>query len=496
MSLAAWFSTPLFETLADQSKGRKIWLVGGALRDHLLGREAIDLDFAVDKDARSLARRFADAMQGKYFDLDRERDTGRVILLQPDGRRRMIDFARLRDTDIQGDLLDRDFSINALAVSLDNHEKLIDPSGGLQDLKDGLVRSCNPDSLQRDPVRVLRVVRIAAQLDFRIEQQTLQEAKQAIDGLKHISPERIRDEMMRMLALQRPGGAMRVLDHLGALTFVLPELEDLKGISQPPPHAFDVWEHTLAVVDRLGNLLGILADGPEPDASGDLILAQASLSLGRFRDGLRRHLDTELSAGRCIRQLLFLAALYHDAGKHGTHRVGSRNKAVFHGHEALGAELIRKRAGWLRLSRAEIDRLASIVRHHMRPEWLEREAKITTRAVYRFYRQAQAAGVDAILLSLADFLGKYAVAPPEDAWKKRVETARQLLMAYFEQWHQGMDPEPMLRGTELIAALDLQPGPQIGQLLEAIREAQVCGEISSKEEAINWARRLIEESEG
>jgi poly(A) polymerase len=495
MSLADWFSTPLFETLADRSKGRKVWLVGGALRDHLLNREAIDLDFAVDMDARKLARRFANAMEGKYFDLDRERDTGRVVLLPPDGKRRMIDFALLRGSDIQADLFDRDFSINAMAVSLKEPEELIDPMGGLQDLKDGLVRSCNANAFQRDPVRVLRAVRIATQLDFRIEQQTLAQAKQAIDGLKRISPERIRDEIMRMLALPRPGRAMRVLDHLGALSFILPELEELKGISQPPPHAYDVWEHTLAVVDRLGVLLGVLADGPDAEASGDLILAQASLGLGRFRDALREHLEFELSVGRRVRQLLFFAALYHDAGKSQTRLEGPRDRASFHGHEVVGSKLIRERAGRLHLSRLEIDRLALIVRHHMRPEWLEREPKITTRAMYRFYRQAGEAGVEALLLSLADFLGKYAVTPPEDDWKRRVETVRKLLAGFFERWKQGTVPEPLLRGSDLIAALDLKPGPQVGELLEAIREAQVCEEINNYDEAIHLARRLIEANE-
>ncbi|HEY71406.1 MAG TPA: HD domain-containing protein [Anaerolineae bacterium] len=493
MSLSAWFSTPLFEMLADQSKGRKVWLVGGALRDHLLEREAIDLDFTVDKDARKLARRIADAMQGKYFDLDLERETGRVILLQPGGKRRMIDFAMMRGSDIREDLLDRDFSINALAVSLEEPDELIDPSGGLQDLKDGLVRSCNPNAFQRDPVRVLRAVRIATELNFRIEQQTLSQVKQAIDGLKRISPERIRDEIMRMLALPRPGRAVRVLDHLGALAFVLPELEELKGISQPAPHAYDVWEHTLAVVDRLGVLLGVLADGPASDDSGDLVLAQASLVLGRFRDTLRKHLDVELSMGRCVRQLLFFAALYHDAGKPVIRLESPPDKASFHGHEVVSSKLVRERAGWLRLSRAESDRLALIVRHHMRPEWLEREPKITTRAMYRFFRQAGTAGVDAILLSLADFLGKYTATPPEDGWNRRVETARQLLAAFFERWNQGMEPVPLLRGSDLIAVLELKPGPQLGQLLEAIREAQVCGEITSYDEAINLARSLIEE---
>ncbi|MGD8813231.1 MAG: HD domain-containing protein [Anaerolineales bacterium] len=495
MSLASLFSTPLFETLADLSEDRKIWLVGGALRDHFMGRTAIDLDFAVEQDARKLARRYADVIGGKYFDLDRERDTGRVILLQHDGGRRVIDFARLRGRNIQSDLLDRDFTINALAVPLGSPDELIDPTEGLQDLRDGILRSCHPNAFQRDPVRVLRVVRIAMQFHFRIEAKTLQQARHALEGLAQISSERIRDELMRMLALQRPARALRVLDHMGGLKFILPELDALKGIQQPASHDYDAWEHSLAVVDRLSHLLSVLVDDPDPDESGNLVLAQASGALGRFRDALRKHLDIELSVGRSAKQLLILAALYHDVGKGAMRGIGIQEEAAFHGHENRGAEMIMARAEALHLSRVEIERLGLIVQHHMRLEWLERENLITARAVYRFYRQAREAGVDSILVSLADCLGKFASGVPEDIWKMRVETARILLSAFLENRNQDVDPEPLLRGSDLITELELNPGPRVGYLLEAIREAQACKEINTYDEAIDLARELIKGEE-
>jgi tRNA nucleotidyltransferase/poly(A) polymerase len=493
MSLTSLFSDPLFSIIADQSKDRKVWLVGGALRDHFLGRAALDLDFTVDKGARRLARRFADAVRGKYYELDGERDTGRVILMNPDGSRRIIDFARLRGADIIADLLDRDFSINALAVSLDDQATLIDPLGGLQDLKNKLVKACSPEAMANDPIRLLRSVRIATQLNFRLERQTSKQSEIARDGLQKVSAERIRDELMRILDLDRPAKALRVLDHQGILCAILPELAELKGLVQPAPHAFDAWEHTLRVSERLNRLLGVIADEHDADAPGDIVLAQASLHLGRFRDALRKHLDIELSVGRRVRQLVHFAALYHDSGKVQTQKITSPGKIAFHGHEELGADIAIERARHLRMSSIEVDRLGKIVRHHMGIEWLETEPKITPRAIYRFFRRAGDAGVDVVLVSLADFLGKYSAAPPEDAWRKRVDVARTLLEAYFEDREKRIDPKPLLRGSDLISALELEPGPVVGRLLEMIREAHAAGEIDSREEAIALARTVKDE---
>lgn len=490
MSLLSILSDPLFDILTGQAKGRKIWLVGGAIRDHFLGRQYFDLDFAVEKNARGLARRFADAIGGMYYELDAERDTGRVIILQSDGTRRMVDFARLRGADIRSDLLDRDFTINALAVSLDDPSTLIDPTAGLQDVKDKLVKACTPEAVANDPVRSLRAVRIATEFDCRMDALTSRQIKGALEGLKAVSAERIRDELMRMLGLPHPAAALRVLDHLGVLTTILPELEDLKGLAQPAPHAFDVWRHTLAVSDHLGHLLTVLADPHDPDASGDLVLAQASLRLGRFREVLRDHLGSELSIGRRQRQLLHFAALYHDSGKVEAFSVKSPGEVIFLGHEKYGAEKTMQRARQLRLSGAEVEHLGKIVRHHMRLEWLEAEPKISARAVYRFFRQAESAGVDAILISLADFLGKYVAAPPQEAWNRRVEAGRTLLTAYFEEREQYIAPVPLLRGSDLILTLGLQPGPEVGRLLELIREAQAAGEVDSRAGAIALARKL------
>ena len=464
-----------------------LWLVGGAVRDAILGRPVVDLDFAVDGDARRVARLAADRLGGSYYELDAERDTGRVLLPSAGGPR-TLDFARLRGEGLEADLRGRDFTIDAMAVSLDAPERVVDPTGGLQDLRDRVLRSAGPTALEDDPLRALRAVRLAISFELRIEPATLAHVRSARHHLAEVSAERRRDEWLRMLQAPRPGRLLRLLDHLGLLTAVLPELEPLRGLEQPAPHAFRGLEHTLSVVDRLGDLLGALEPSPTEDKVADLTLGEASLRLGRFRVAIDGYLRAEVAAGHTRRQLLFMAAALHDVGKADTGRPAEDGRLRFLGHEEHGTRLAAACARRLRLSADEEEFLARVVQHHMRPETLQAAAAVTPRAAYRFFRDGGTAAIAVILLSLADLLGKYASPPPQAEWGGRVGVARSLLEAAFEQAERIVNPPRLVDGDEVMRALGLPPGPPIGELLELVREAQAGGAVTTKEEALAFLR--------
>jgi tRNA nucleotidyltransferase/poly(A) polymerase len=489
------FPPPLAADLAPfLMQHSQVWLVGGAIRDHLLHRQTTDLDFVVADNARHMARLVADRLGADYYDLDAQRDTGRVLARDSQGAVWTLDFAGLRGTSLHDDLNARDFTLNALAVDLQSPGDIIDPTQGLADLRAKVLRACGPHSIARDPVRAVRAVRLATQLSFRIEPGTIAQLKKAHGAMAGISCERMRDETMGILSGARPAGGLRLLDSLGLLGDVLPDLDGLRNLRQPPQHAFDALTHSLAVVDGLALILTVLGEQPDPDASANLTCGVLSMKLGRFRLRLTAHLEQRLAGERTAAALLMLAAAYHDVGKSHTGTLDGEGKIHFLGHEKLSADMATDFADHWGLSRTERERLSIAISNHMRPGQLEKARPITRRAIYRYFRDTGPVGIDIALLSLADFLGKHQPPPPAAAWTGRVGTTRTLMEAYFEQYASVVQPGAIVDGADVMGRLGIGPGPEIGRLLEAIREAQAAGEILDRDSALALAAQLNREA--
>jgi len=471
--------------------GLNAWLVGGAVRDALLNRRIKDFDFAVAGGARAAARKVADALYAAFYPLDAERDVGRVIVTR-DEDRFTLDFARLRGPDLPSDLAARDFTINALAVALTDLAELIDPLHGEEDLRAKIVRACSPQAIADDPIRGIRAIRLAAQLDFRIDKETRAAIRAQASALAHTSPERRRDEFIRCLGGPRAAASLRALDLLGLLEPLVPEALALKGVAQSPPHELDVWEHTLTAVARLEEVLDVLGPVHDVDAASDLTLGLVSLRLGRFRGQLFEHLSTLLSGDRPARWLLVLATLLHDIGKPQTRTVERDGRVRFFNHETVGAELAARRLARLHFSADEVKRARIVTAHHMRPRQMSKGQPPTRRAIYRFFRDTGEAGVDIVLLSLADFLAKSnSGPPPQDEWAGHLDVCAQLLDAYFERPQEAVSPPTLITGHDLIAEFGLEAGPRIGKLLEAVREAQAAGEITDRTGALEYVRQHL-----
>jgi putative nucleotidyltransferase with HDIG domain len=469
----------------------KVYLVGGAVRDLLLSRQIHDLDFALAGDVLRLSRRLADQLGGAYFPLDEERDTARIVLMAEDGSRQILDMAAIRGQDIEADLKARDFTINAMAIALDDPQALLDPCGGAADLHARLLRACSATSLRDDPLRILRGIRQAAAFNLHIVPETRRSMKAAASLLPHVSAERVRDELFHILETSKPAVSIRALEILGVLPHVLPELPALKGVDQSPPHITDVWDHTLDVLKNLELLLSVLAIQPDSDKSANWTMGLVSMRLGRFRSQLSQHIhESVLNQDRSPLSLLLLAALYHDVAKPATQRLEADGRIRFLKHDQLGAQIASQRGRDLRLSNPEIERLRLIVQHHMRPLLLAYSGQSPSRrAISRFFRDTSAAGVDICLLSLADALATYGPSIPQDLWANHVEVVRTLLEAWWENPQESVEPAPLLNGHDLINEFDLKPGPEIGKLIEIVREAQAAGEVND----LASARALINE---
>jgi putative nucleotidyltransferase with HDIG domain len=470
------------------------YLVGGAVRDLLCSRPTHDLDFTLPGNAIRTGRQLANALGTDFYPLDLERDTGRLILNDEVLGRLVIDVTGFRGADLENDLRDRDFTINAIAIDLRHPEQLIDPLGGAKDLQSRILRACAPRALENDPIRILRAVRLAIEFGLRIPPETTRLMRQALSGLAKVSSERLRDEIFRILDGPAPASAIRILDILGAISYVFPELPALKSVAQSPPHTLDVWDHTLATVQELGNLLNVLNWEYDPETAANWALGLVSLRLGRFRQQLHAHLERKLNPERSSASLIYLAALLHDIAKPQTIHTDPDGSIRFYNHDRVGEKISRKRGAALRLSNPEVERLASIVRFHLRPIHLASSEELPSRrAIYRFFRAAGASGVEVCLLALADTLATYGPTLPKPAWIHLVEVIRKLLEAWWELPVEIISPPVLVNGSDLLEQFDLKPGPQVGQLLEMIREAQAAGELHDRAQAFAFIRAKLDQ---
>ncbi len=284
---------------------------------------------------------------------------------------------------------------------------------------------------------------------------------------------------------------LQTLDDLGLLAQILPELTMTKGVEQSPPHEWDVWPHTKMTVKAVEGVVaalvgkgGTVGELDVPGwAWGDLVKR-----LGSLQPDLETHLGQVVSDVRDRHFALKLSALLHDVGKPQTRSLGDDGRIHFYNHEVVGAEVAAERLRALRFSGDEITLVHTVVLHHLRPGHLARAKKgPTRRAIYRYFRATGSAGVEVALLSLADMLATWGPTLPSPRWLRRLDIVATLLTAYFDRW-ESVAPPPLINGHQLMETLALGPGPEVGRLLEAVREAQAAGEVTSEEEALALAK--------
>lgn len=459
-----------------------VYIVGGAVRDAFLHRPVKDLDLATSGDAIRLAKQLANRLHGNIFVMDRERDVARVFLDTPEGKL-VIDVAGFRGADLQADLTGRDFTLNAMAVDFrgDMH-RLIDPLNGEQDTENKLLRRCAPDAIATDPIRALRAVRQSVQLTLTIEPETLKDIRAASHRLMETSPERVRDEFMHLLTLDRVAPALRVADTVGLLQYVVPEMMPLHGLAQPAPHVYDAWQHTLMTIEKLAAILAAMSYRRTDSTAAAFDLGMLVIQCDRYRRPLNQHLEEKWANERPHRALMMLAALLHNTGK------GATQPPEFTGYATKSVKLAGARADALRLSTPEKKRLLTMIGRYRaildKTEWPPLEQ-------HRFWYQTGEAGPDICLLALADYLATFGNELSQHDWLTLVDRVRALLAARYDFYAQIVRPVPLVNGSDLMEKLDIPAGPLIGKLLDMIREAQVTGEVATIHEAVALARRHI-----
>ena len=471
---------PELEILRQMVKLKKtaVYLIGGFLRDYLIGRPCLDLDFAVDKNAIGLARSFAKKITGAFVLLDQEHGCGRVVKKSANGSR-TFDFADFRAPTLKGDLLHRDFTINTFCADLkkidastDLADVILDLRQGKKDLKARVIRMNSVKAFKEDPLRVLRAFSMKAQLDFKIEPKTMSQVKRDISLIREVSFERVRDEVFKILASPRAAENLKAMDKIGLLSEIMPPVTVMYGVKQGGYHHLDVWAHTLEAVAQFEKVVEEFKDDPDVSAY--------------FRE--------PIGGDRPRYALIKLALLLHDIGKPET-RKKEGERYSFHGHEHVGKNIARPLAKALKLSTDERYALEDMVLHHLRPGYLSNFKQPSDRMIFRFLRDTRQEAAAILLLSLADQRATRGPLTSEADQKHHEKICVGLVKKYFTKTKE----KPFVRlidGNDLIKELKLKPSPVFGKILGEVDEQQSIGKLTTRAQALALAQEIIKKVKG
>ena len=461
----------IIQTLARDKK-RKVYLVGGCLRDQLLGRPQTDFDFAVDRGALTLARTFAQTIKGAFVLLDEDAGCARVVKKQ-NGKMFTFDFADFRASTLAKDIAGRDFTINTLCLPLKDWtdqtsvaENLLDFTHAHRDLKAKVIRMVAPRAFQDDPLRIMRAYSLRAQLGFRIEAKTLARIKKEKTLIGHVSAERVREELFKILASPRTHAVIQDMDRIGLLVCIIPQVTVMYKVHQGGYHHLDVWRHTLEALKQLDKII--------EDAQSNAAWVE--------------YLNAPIGGGHPRYALIKLAILLHDIGKPDTKRQ-ENGRMSFHTHEHVGKRIARVVAKNLKLSVKERYAIEDMVLFHLRPGYLSNFKKPSEKSIFRYFRDTRDEAAGILFLSLAD---QRATRGPMTSDKDQMhhdKICRGLIDRFFVM-KQHVPLVRLINGNDLIKILKLKPSPLFAKILKNVEEQQALGKIRNKKEALDVARGM------
>lgn len=425
-------------------KGRReVYLVGGTVRDILLGIEPRDYDFAVSGSGITFARRFAKKAGGVFVLLSTADDEARVVVGDV-----IYDFIGTGTDGILPDLERRDFTVNTMAIHCETHE-FLDPHKGIKDLHEGKLKPTTDDVLKADPVRILRGFRFALELNFDLTRLFFRHAKGV--HLTDVAAERIGYELIRIMAAPCSYPMLMKMNTLGLFAEIFPDAHKLIEDAY-------LWEHSLNTYRAIEVLM---------------------------RRGFFTKIEPEFLQYFSLQRrapLVKLAALLHDVAKPDTFLL-KNGEVHFYGHDTKGARIVQD-LGYkrLKLSRNDVALVRQLVKEHMRLHLLATSKELTDRAIRRFFRDLGNDWFGAMMIAWAD---GYATA----GWTKHLEA----VFTRMVQLKRADDAKPkverLINGYDLIA-LGLKPGPRFKVLLQELFDLQLEGKITTKEQGLKLVPEL------
>ncbi len=452
----------------------KVWLVGGAVRDLLLGKAVKDLDFVMADGSARLAKKVRKHFEGVSYSLDDERQTARVILRMAEPDELIMDFASFIGENLEEDLRQRDFTINSMAVDLDDLNQVLDPLSGMDDLENKKLRLSGPNSLSSDPLRTIRLVRMMRTYGLEIDSETEKLVRIAIESLDRVSGERIRDELLKCVKLPDLAKTFRLLDESGIFNKLF-KLAGFPGENDPVDASFERFSRASKFLTKLENLLD---DIDNENKSSD------SIKILSENHKLHNLLTETIQGGRSRRQLLLLFALFFSrlVDVYSLRSVEEN----YNDAKLINCEDFAKKLSQLLMMGVKEEKyFASLCQGYFGISKLEREKEVENLDFYRYFKPIGSYGVESALLAIANQNAS------EQPSQTTIDLAERITHIWFFEQESLVNPPRLVDGLSLQQKLNLKAGPKMGEYLEAVREAQVMGVVMTEYDALEFVKTLM-----
>lgn len=428
----------VLNSVADILDKYNVWLVGGYIRDLFLGIDSDDRDLVCIGYARDLALDIADKTGGTFVELDNENEIYRVVL---GDKKTFFDISRAMNDDMFSDAKRRDFTINSIYFDIYGKE-FFDLYNGVGDINSGVLKTAAIKNFKDDPLRMIRAFRFMALTGFKIQNEILDFIKENKKLIGGPSAERINCEILKLFGGDYACESLIEADKCGLLNEIFPFVEEIKKIPKNSHHHLDLFHHSIETMRSV----------------------------------------------RTKNPLLRLAAFLHDIGKPATHTIEPSGRHRFIGHDDLGSKLVRPMLSDLKFSKKQIDYVSLMIKNHIYPSSLMSSGEVQDKAKIRFIRKLDPYVEDIIELARADRLSARGPAVDEDMVNNNLLNLEELLQFYKEIKPKLEKLPKLLDGKEIMELLNIKPSPHLGEVVDALKEAQLEGKVCNREDAVEFVK--------
>ena len=438
------------------------YLVGGSVRDALMGKSFVDRDIAI-KGAEDFAHKLSEQFNATFIVLDPEYKIYRLVL---EDKVNYLDISEIQGgVNIEDDLERRDFAMNAIAIDLSNDE-IIDPFEGKKDIENKIIRHIKDSNFEEDPLRILRAFRFASTTGFELSNDT----KLCIEKYKHLlftpAKERINYELMKLFGGAKCSETLLVMDEFGILEELFPYVKEMKKVPPNTHHHLDLFHH---VVETVRNIEELYLNSTKEE---------------------KEHLDSVDFGGFPRINHLKLAGFLHDIGKFSTWTIEESGRHRFIKHDDIGAKMAIPFLKDLKFSKKQIEYISTMIKTHIYPSNVIDAPDLNEKVKMRYLRKMGVDVIDNIYLAKADRLSARGEAITEEIVKANLDGLDALLKFYLEK-RETLKPLPkLLDGKEIMEIKGIKQSPDLGKIISALKEAQLNGEVNSKDEAIDFVKGL------